>query len=443
MLPSRRALSEAMPSTLKDTCRPVGVSKETVWPTFNLCDLAYSLARIVPLSSSAKSVAFEPCFHSTRYTRPKVAGSIAVIEALLLLPCRRPIVNPIGVTIATPGTRRKRGRDQGRDPRFVARLGVLDDQVARERAADRPVDRGLGAVGEHRHQGDERQTHRERGGRGERAAGLADRVLAGQAGGDATPGDQRADRSRQGRDYAVVAYRALAPAPQAHPQPHGSQTPGDQEHEPESATPGHGRQDEDHDDPDQEASDQLALGGQRSWRDADALAHRRERRHARGADRGREAGEHGHADPHRQGDDDRARLEHRAAVGQVGAEGLEQLVERGREQEPPEQPEHRPHGPQEEAFVDDRAHDLGARAAERAQQAELARALGDGDREGVEDDEGAHHQGHVGEHEQERAQEAEVAFQFGGVVAGLFGAGAHVHRAWQRQRAAGRAGRRA
>ena len=109
MLPSRRALSEAMPSTLKGTCRPVGVSRETVWPTFNLCDFAYSLATIVPLSSSASSVAFEPCFHSTRYTRPKVAGSIAVIEALLLLPCRRPMVKPTGVTTATPGTRRSAG----------------------------------------------------------------------------------------------------------------------------------------------------------------------------------------------------------------------------------------------------------------------------------------------------------------------------------------------
>ena len=162
-----------------------------------------------------------------------------------------------------------------------------------------------------------------------------------------------------------MARRALTPAPQPHTQSDGSQAPGDQQHEPKSAASSHGRQDEHHDDPIRKRAINWRLVGNGRGGMPIALAHRRERRHACGADRGREPGEHGHADAHRQRDDDRARLEHRAAVGQVGAEGLEQLVERGREQEPPEQPEHRPHGPQEEAFVDDRAHDL-ARVSRRA-----------------------------------------------------------------------------
>ena len=57
----------------------------------------------------------------------------------------------------------------------------------------------------------------------------------------------------------------------------------------------------------------------------------------------------------------------------------------------------------------DRGEDLPPRGAERAQHPELARALGDRDRERVEDQEGAHEQRHAGEHEQRDPQEAEVA----------------------------------
>ena len=73
-----------------------------------------------------------------------------------------------------------------------------------------------------------------------------------------------------------------------------------------------------------------------------------------------------------------------------------------------------------------------ARRAERAQQAELARALGDGDREGVEDDERADDQRYVGEDQQEGAQEAELFFEFGGLVGGFLCAGAHRQRRGQR-----------
>ncbi len=166
-------------------------------------------------------------------------------------------------------------------------------------------------------------------------------------------------------------------------------------------------------------------------RDLESLAHRRQWGDARGAQRGREAGEHGDDDADEQRDDDRSRLEHGAAVGQVGAERLEQLIERRREPDPGEQPEHGSDDAEQQAFGDDLAHDLRARGAECPQQAELAGPLRDGDRERVEDDERADDERDVGEDEQERAQEAEVFFQVGGVLGGLLRAGAHVDGARQ------------
>ena len=57
------------------------------------------------------------------------------------------------------------------------------------------------------------------------------------------------------------------------------------------------------------------------------------------------------------------------------------------------------------ASVNTRGEHLAARGAERAQHGELAPALGDGDRERVEDDERADEHGHAAEGEQGRAQE--------------------------------------
>ena len=59
-----------------------------------------------------------------------------------------------------------------------------------------------------------------------------------------------------------------------------------------------------------------------------------------------------------------------------------------------------------------------ARGAERAQQRELLRALRDGDREGVEDQEAADQQRDAGEHEQRDADEAERVRE---VLRGLLG----------------------
>ena len=68
----------------------------------------------------------------------------------------------------------------------------------------------------------------------------------------------------------------------------------------------------------------------------------------------------------------------------------------------------------------DRGEDLAPRGAERAQHAELGDPLGDRDREGVEDQEGADEDRDEGEDEQEDLQEAEVVADFFGAAVGVF-----------------------
>ena len=59
--------------------------------------------------------------------------------------------------------------------------------------------------------------------------------------------------------------------------------------------------------------------------------------------------------------------------------------------------------PDDERLDDDRAENLSPRRAERAQRRELARALGDRDRERVRDDERADEQRDAAEREEEPA----------------------------------------
>ena len=117
--------------------------------------------------------------------------------------------------------------------------------------------------------------------------------------------------------------------------------------------------------------------------------------------------------------------------GRSAPNALNSWSSAGASASPSSSPSSEPSEPEQQPFDDDRAHDLGARGAERAQQAELARALGDRDRERVEDDERADEQRDVGENQQERAQEAELGFEVRGLLGGLFGAGADRHRGRQ------------
>ena len=72
-----------------------------------------------------------------------------------------------------------------------------------------------------------------------------------------------------------------------------------------------------------------------------------------------------------------------------------------------------------EALEHDRAHDLLARGAERPQRRELARALGDGDRQRVEDHERADEQRDAAEAEQHQADRLHAVVDVLRVVLGL------------------------
>ena len=108
---------------------------------------------------------------------------------------------------------------------------------------------------------------------------------------------------------------------------------------------------------------------------------------------------------------------------------LMQPAQAGREHEPAEQPEHGGEQADHPRLEHDRAQHLAAAGAERAQQAELARALRDGDRERVVDDERADEQRDRAEDEQRRAHEAEVLLEVGGLLGGVLLAGADLDRA--------------
>ena len=146
----------------------------------------------------------------------------------------------------------------------------------------------------------------------------------------------------------------------------------------------------------------------------------------------RHAGEHRHADADRQRDHDRAGLEDGAAVGKVRAEGLEQLVERRSERDPAEQPEHAADDAQHQPFVDDRAACTCPREAPSVRSRPNSRVRWATVIEKVLKMMNAPTtSGDVGEDQQERAQEAQVAFQVGGVLRRLLSAGAHVDGARQ------------
>ena len=82
--------------------------------------------------------------------------------------------------------------------------------------------------------------------------------------------------------------------------------------------------------------------------------------------------------------------------------------------------------PIDEPLEDDRAEHLAAGAAERPQRGELARALRDGDRQRVEDDERADEQGDAAEPEQEVRDERDPLVRVGRVGRRLRRAGLHL-----------------
>ncbi len=101
--------------------------------------------------------------------------------------------------------------------------------------------------------------------------------------------------------------------------------------------------------------------------------------------------------------------------------------------------------PSSERLDDDGGEDLAGGGAERPQHPELAGALGDGDRERVEDQEGPDEDGDPGEDQQGGGQEAEAVLDVRRLLGGVLGAGLRLRRRRQglrRSAARARPGRR-
>ena len=89
--------------------------------------------------------------------------------------------------------------------------------------------------------------------------------------------------------------------------------------------------------------------------------------------------------------------------------------------------------PDRERLAQDAPQDLPPHGTDGAQHRELPHALGDRDREGVEDDERAHEHGGTGECQEGRGEErVDAAGDLVGLLLGGLGAGLHLHRARHR-----------
>jgi hypothetical protein len=146
-----------------------------------------------------------------------------------------------------------------------------------------------------------------------------------------------------------------------------------------------------------------------------ALADGGDRRHPSGAPRRHDARQHRDHGAERERDEDRPQREHHPGLREVATDRRQQLGE----PEPGEEPDHGGQQPDHQALDHDRAHDLLARRAERAQRREFARALGDGDRQRVEDHERAHEQRDGAETQEEIADGVDEHVGVLGVRRGL------------------------
>ncbi len=102
---------------------------------------------------------------------------------------------------------------------------------------------------------------------------------------------------------------------------------------------------------------------------------------------------------------DRARREDAVRGRKLDTESAEQPLDPLRQEDAETEADERSEKPDDERLEDHGAEDLPPRRADRPQRGELARALGDRDREGVEDDERADEERDAGEHEQEVAED--------------------------------------
>ena len=248
---------------------------------------------------------------------------------------------------------------------------------------------------------DERDADHERRGGHRGAAGVAQRVLARQAPGDARrpperPPDERRERAHEPRaehrdaeEDERRAPRPMSPAADRRTRRRTARRAAARR----PATP---------------SSTAMIVRTRPPPRcSTSALAQRATGGDPRGAQRGREARDDGHDGADEQRDDDRPRLDDRPGVGRSAPTALNRACRPWRDEQAAQQADHRRAEADHERLEDDRAEHLPRAGAERAQQRELARALRDGDRERVVDDERADEERDAGEDEQAGLQEAE------------------------------------
>ena len=294
-----------------------------------------------------RAVGAEPAPARCRRPRPSrsdsmpalAAGSIALTVSLS--PNASPRSWRIAGHVAGP---RERALDRRLGRRPAVRAG---DHVARADALlQRAAGRVLQARGDDRDERDQRDADRQRRRGRHRAAGLAHRVAPREPARRAADGLRRAPEQRRHARAPRATAAARRPAP------------------------GVGR------------------------------PQRRDRRHAGRAPGGQQPGDERDQRADQQRDDDRARREHRARLGQREPHRVEQRVQRLRQPEPGGEADDRGEHADRERLGQHGAEHLAPVGADHPQQPELTRALGDGDRERVEDGERADEDRHAAEHQQ-------------------------------------------
>ena len=226
-------------------------------------------------------------------------------------------------------------------------------------------------------------------------------------------GDDRADEAREDRSQRDEEEQ------EAEHQGHEALSDGDPVFR-EAVAEEHGRNGS------EDAGDDRAGASPTSVRGVGAFAHGRDRRHTSGADRGDQPGEHRQDGAEQQRDDDRARLERQAGLRQRQPERAEERTEALREADTRRETDERGEEPDREGLEHDGAEHLAPRGAERPQCRQLACALRDGDRKGVEDDEAADEERDHAEADEEIADVLDEAGDVMLVLRGLVGSGPHL-----------------
>ena len=385
-------------------------------PTETPLSSAHFDSTIASSGSRPVSVSSEPSTQSSFATFVSVAGSRPVISACLVgVESSTSAGAPeIGETVSTPSTFADLAGDVGRDRREA--VGVGDRQVAREGLVERVADGLRRRGGEDRREDDQRDPdHQRRRGRGGPAR-VAQRVLAGESAGHAAQpldrladeGGQRGDqRAGQHRDADEQQDQSEAQQRQRGAERRGREQAAGESDDPD-AGPARGRS--------RCGAGSARLGVPAPSRSASSGV-TRVARSAGTIDEPSVA-----TMPTIIGTMIEAGVITIPDCGSSKPIALNSGGDEGDESEAGHDPEDRGEYAEHHRLGEDRREDLARRRAERPQHAELTGPLGDGDRERVEDQEGADEDRDPGEDEQERGQEAEAVLDVGGLLGGILGA---------------------